>query len=337
MSQTTGDLSLLFKSVEGKLRSMTGAYADDTIGTGDAEFERESEATGKRFQSKAREAGNSQFAGIQIEEQSTGCLMHQERFALKIISLTKQCAFPDFRSKRHELAWLTHTRPDISAAVNLAAQVTEAKFEREHVKALSRVIKRAHANARRGIKHQKLDHRSLSLRVFTDSSFANTPDLRSQLGFIILLCDASGKCNILHFSSYKSKRITRSVLGAEVLAFADGFDYAYLLRHDLRRILDRNITLAMLTDSESLFKCIVKSTTTTEKRLMIDIEAARQAYGKQEISDIGWIRSEDNPADGLTKPAQGASLEKILDSGTIDVPVQQWVVRTPLRDKHKHS
>lgn len=45
-----------------------------------------------------------------------------------------------------------------------------------------------------------------------------------------------------------------SVLGAEVLAFADGFDYAYLLRPDLRRMLGLEIQLTMLTDSETLFK-----------------------------------------------------------------------------------
>lgn len=337
MTQTTGDLSLFFKAIEGKLRGLTGAYVDDTLGAGDTAFEKESEVTGERFQSKAREEGNIEFAGIQIEKEEAGFLMHQERFALKISPLSKECTFTDFRSKRHQLAWLTHTRPDLCAGVNLAAQVTEEKFERKHIKALNAIIKRAHDNSRRGIKQQTLDEKSFSLRVCTDSSFANTPDLRSQLGFIVLLCDSSGKCNILHFSSYKSKRVTRSVLGAEVLAFADGFDYAYLLRHDLKRMLNKDIPLAMLTDSESLFKCIVKSTTTTEKRLMIDIEAGREAYGKQEISDIGWIRTDDNPADGLTKSVLCPSLERLLDTGFLDVPVQQWVVRTPLKEKNQHS
>lgn len=125
-------------------------------------------------------------------------------------------------------------------------------------------------------------------------------------------------------------------MGAEVLAFADGFDYGYLLRHDLQRIVRNDIPLAMLTNSDSLFKTIVKSTTTTEKRLMIDIEAARKAHSKQEISDVGWIRSEDNPAHGLTKPTPCPALEKLLDTGRADRPVQQWVVRTPLRRSPQH-
>ena len=39
MTKTAGDLSLFIKVVDGKLRGMTGAYVDDTIGTGDEEFE----------------------------------------------------------------------------------------------------------------------------------------------------------------------------------------------------------------------------------------------------------------------------------------------------------
>ena len=48
-------------------------------------------------------------------------------------------------------------------------------------------------------------------------------------------------------------------------------------RHELCT-LSFKILLSMFTDSESLFKVIGKSTTTTEKRLMIDVKAAREAY-----------------------------------------------------------
>lgn len=95
----------------------------------------------------------------------------------------------------------------------------------------------------------------------------------------MLLCDVSGRSNVLHFSSFKSKEMTRSLKGAEVLAFADEFDYSYLLRYDMQNILNWPIPLAMLTDSESLLKTIVKSTAiTTEKLLMIDVSAAIETY-----------------------------------------------------------
>ena len=311
MMKTAGALSLFFKVVDGKLRAMTGAYVDDTIGTGDQEFEEESKITGERFQAKDHEVGSFQFAGIEIEQIENGYLMHQERFAIKISQLLKQGTFPEFRSKQQELAWLAHIRPDISAAVKLAAQVTASKFGRKDISALNKVIKRVHSTAKRWIRQQKLDSESLLLKLFTDSSFANTPELRSQLGFLVLLCDATNKCNILHFSSVKSKRASRLVIGSKVLAFADGFEYAYKLKIVLERVIGKNLLLAMHTNSESLFKTIVKSTTTTEKRLMIDIQAARNAYAKQEIGDVGWIRTEENQADGLTKSKPCSALVDI--------------------------
>ena len=53
--------------VNGMLAGLTGAYVDDSIGTGTAEFEKHSEKTQERFDSKPREFNNFTFAGIQIE------------------------------------------------------------------------------------------------------------------------------------------------------------------------------------------------------------------------------------------------------------------------------
>ena len=180
--------------------------------------------------------------------------MNQERFAKTISQLSKHSTFPEFRSKRQDVAWVTHMRPGISAVVNLAAQVTGRKFGRKHIWALDQMIKGVQSSARRWIRRQKLDSDSLSLKVFTDSRFANTPELRPNWGFIVLLCDATNKCKILHFSSYKSKLVSSSVMGSEVLAFADGFDNSFLLKNDLERAVGKNLPLAMHTDSESLFK-----------------------------------------------------------------------------------
>lgn len=125
--------------------------------------------------------------------------------------------------------------------------------------------------------------------------------MHSQLGFLVLLCDATDKTNILHFASYKSKRVVRSVIGGKCHAFADAFYYGYSPRHDLEQMLDKTLPLQLHTDSDSVFKVIVKNSSTTERRLMIDLEATREAYGSHDIDDIHWVRSGDNPADCLIK------------------------------------
>jgi hypothetical protein len=53
-------------------------------------------------------------------------------------------------------------------------------------------------NADRGLKFIKLDVNTLQLLAFTDASFANNKDLSSQIGYVLVLADASNKANIIH-------------------------------------------------------------------------------------------------------------------------------------------
>ena len=102
-------------------------------------------------------------------------------------------------------------------------------------------------------------------------------DLSSQLGRIVLVVDAAANVAILSFKSYKSRRVTGSVIAAEVIAFADLFEYAFTLRKQLEKALNRPLPMHLMTDSKFLFKIIGKSSRTSEKRLMLDISATRQA------------------------------------------------------------
>jgi hypothetical protein len=57
------------------------------------------------------------------------------------------------------------------------------------------------------------------------------------------------------------------------------------------------------------------SSSTLEKRLLIDVAAARESYTNEELSDIGHIRGEHNPSDAFSKdsPAARKMLETILN------------------------
>jgi hypothetical protein len=111
------------------------------------------------------------------------------------------------------------------------------------------------------------------------------------------------------------------------MAFADGVDMAVMLKHDIERMLDRTIPIQVFTDSLSLFDVITRSTTTVEKRLMIDIAAAKEAYKEGTLDTIGFIRTRFNPADAFTKIGRCQALEDILTKGEIDHPIEQWVER----------
>ena len=106
---------------------------------------------------------------------------------------------------------------------------------------------------------------------------------------------------IISFKSYKSRRVTRSVLADEDITIANLFDEAFSLKKTVELALKRNVHLHLLTDSKSLFDIISKGSRMNEKRLMLDIHAAREGYKAYDIISKGFVRSEHKITDGLTK------------------------------------
>jgi hypothetical protein len=71
------------------------------------------------------------------------------------------------------------------------------------------------------------------------------------------------------------------------------------------------------TDSLSLYKCLVKLSTTKEKRLIINIIALREAYKRGELKDIRWINRRDNLVDAITKVTANASIEQLINTNKL--------------------
>ncbi len=105
----------------------------------------------------------------------------------------------------------------------------------------------------------ELDSNSLKLILFTDAAFANSKNLGSQLGFVLILADETGRCNIDHDGSVRCRRVTRSVMAAEVLALVFGFDNSYIVKHTIDKAMGKEIPLETYTDSPTLFNTIAKA------------------------------------------------------------------------------
>ena len=116
-------------------------------------------------------------------------------------------------------------------------------------------------------------------------------------------------------------------------AFSDGFDAAYMIRHDLQVLFHRNIPLKMFTDSKQLFDVITKSSSTTERRLMIDVAAVREAYHSFEISEVGLVRGSTNMADAFTNPSANKALKDFMATQLDNTPIVQWNLRDNVAQK----
>ena len=141
-------------------------------------------------------------------------------------------------------------------------------------------------NPARGLKFVKLDVNTLQLIVFTDSSFANNKDLSSQIGYVIALTDSTNRANIVHWSSTKCKRVTRSVLASELYTMVYSFNIGAAIKATIELQLGIKLPLILCTDSKSIYDCLVKLGTTQEKRLIINIIYLRQSYKRREIAEV---------------------------------------------------
>ena len=133
-------------------------------------------------------------------------------------------------------------QPEASFDYSVAAQVQEP-MDDDYKKLNSRINWQID-HKDRGLRFIPIDLATAKVMVFTDGSFANNRDLSSQIGFAIMLvnesqADNSFKINgnLLHWSSTKCKRVTRSVLASEIYGMVAGFDIAFVLTATLETVM----------------------------------------------------------------------------------------------------
>lgn len=209
--------------------------------------------------------------------------------------------FDDVRTTMHKMAWLSDTRPEILACVNILSQVVLENYKPDDIKTINKLIQHVKTNPGDGLTFRKLDIKTSKIVVYSDGSFSSNNDGSSQVEYQIFISDKSNNANLIDFASVNPRRVVRSALGADKFGLADACDASILIRQDLRLILKQTLKILILTDSERLFSVIICSGQTTEKRLMIDIKAAREAYNEVIGDNIIWIRRNYNLVDAMTK------------------------------------
>jgi len=331
MTPTRGDTCVLYRRTDSGSgsRGLTVLQVDDSYGHGDEQFLEDEENESRKFKCKPRklvkEGEAVDFNGCRISIVERGIhLLGQEE---KLRNLKKPDTRQELISARAQIQYIgSCTRPDLCAPVQLMASAVN-KPTLNTFKEMNKIVEWCHETCDVPLQYVPLDRKSVRLTLFTDASFANTDRLKSQLGFVLSLTDSNNRSNIVHYGSSSCKRVTRSVMAAELHALIYGFDNAYLVRDILEEVLQQKIEIDGYLDSRTVFNVVAKSSSTLEKRLQIDVHALRESHAKGELRYLAWIPGTENVADGLTKGLVDAShpLWKLIKSNEISVQPQGWV------------
>ena len=299
------DLGCYSRMAEGHLDGLSANCVDDMLRTGTVEFHKLCALTRKRLEMANDQNVPFRSTGFLISKDPTNTLqLDQVEYARQLRLLPDDCNFSAFASVSMNLMWLSHTRPNCMFEILKLTQITRDYFTEERetiIKNTNRAIKYSTDQAVR-IRLPNLQKNTINVVGCSDASFASNLDHTSQLGYILFLADASSNFVPIIYKSYKARCVTTSVPAAELIAFSNLFDASYTLTKELEKLLGRRkVAVQLLTNSKSLFDIISKGSRTSEKRVMLDIARARQGYRNFEIDDIGFVRSGDNIADGLTE------------------------------------
>ena len=276
---------------------------EDTLILADQAF-RNLEQTELTFKAKPKESLTTDnkliFNGCILTKQADGSITLQQKEQgkkLKIVDYKSPNYEADYREQRARGQYVaTICQPE--AQFDLSAAAQHKSPGEEEVNALNMRLSWQINNLERGLRFVTMDLSTTKLFVFVDGSFANNKDFTSQIGYELMIANELSsrpdrfkiRGNLIHWSSTKTKRVTRSVLASEIYGMVAGVDMAIALSTTINMITKQlgldDMELVVCTDSFSLYECLVKLGTTKEKRLMIDIMALRQSYERRELQEV---------------------------------------------------
>ena len=327
---------------------VVGMQTDDTLILGTESFStlEEEQLKEANFQAKPKLMLSSDtplnFNGCMLSEQADGSLRLRQKDQAKKIKLVDPKSTDrkkEYMEQRARGAYIaTICQPEASFDLSIAAQHQDPSDD--DITALNKRLKWQMEHIDRGLNYIALDLATAKLYVFVDGSFANNKDLSSQIGYELVLANETTQNeqfeitgNLIHWSSTKCKRVTRSVLASEIYGMTSGADMAIAIDSTIKQITEQlgltPIPIIVCTDSYSLYDLLVKLGNTKEKRLMIDVMALRQSYERRELQEVRWINGNDNPADALTKSSPNTALQRFIDTNRLTIRVEGWVKRGP--------
>ncbi|KAI3120209.1 hypothetical protein CBS147326_9557 [Penicillium roqueforti] len=193
------------------------------------------------------------------------------------------------------------TRPDGSKAASMLATHLQ-KPTKAHIEAAKHAIQYLVGTARRGI---QFDGTTKEIAAFaTDASYGDNPNRRSSEGYLMKLFGGP-----IDWRASRQRTVTTSTTEAELLAISEGgkqliwwrrlFNELKLhLPQDLEILCDNAQTVRLLNENEP-------NLTTKLRHVDIHHHWLREKCQNGDIK-VRWIPTDQQPADGLTKPLGAA-------------------------------
>ena len=211
----------------------------------------------------------------------------------------------------------TQSRPDIAYATCYASSAY-ADGTIGDLKLVNRTIKFLKANPLK-IRFPTMIAKTHLFLFFSDASFGNLHDAKSQGGHIVFAVDPSGNCCPLTWQNKKIKRVCKSTLASESWAMVEAIESAELvIKQHCELFKSTSTNMICITDCKSLYDVIHTTNTLEDKGLCIPLACLRQRVTQEEMS-VRWVSTTYQLADCLTNAGASVSrLREVLATGKFE-------------------
>lgn len=103
-------------------------------------------------------------------------------------------------------------------------------------------------------------------------------------------------------------------MDGEVYDFMYALEMSFVIKKDMQALLGLELDIWMVNDSRQLLESVTRGNWNAERRLLIDITAARESYHNYEMSGIVLIRGEANQVEDHTKDSRNRNLRRMMQS-----------------------
>ncbi|KAI1798510.1 putative transposase [Daldinia bambusicola] len=299
MTTSTYDPCLLVTTTPERF-GLVAMQTDDTLGVSDKIFDKleDEELREAGFLAKPKtyltEEENLIFNGCTLSKDNEGNIHLRQKAQGKkitIIEANKDDTLQQYVQQRARGAYISSIcQPEATFDVMEAAQYQAPG--KDEIAKLNKRLQWQRDNLQRGIRYVPIDLTAAKVFVFIGYEIFVANETKSDESFTM-------HGNLIHWSSTKCRRMTRSVLASEIYAMIHGVDMGLAVGTTVTSILEQlklpNAPVIVCTDSLSLYECI--------------------------------IHGEDNPADAMTKSNANKALKEFIDTNRIRLRLQGWVKR----------